>query len=349
MQSWRRFATAFFSVCSVLGIIHLASFSAPVNMAVTNDCHGSKFGERSYLARIVGKTSFYVEKRCNFEFAIGCKGGFPLLQSFTLSPDEHFDCDAFPDAPRLTKFGLVYSDNGGIISHAWLFSLSRLTTFTLAMDGISSDALQILLENLHSIQELYFKASGYTYVPDIYPFPPRCLEHLRILEAPYPQILQVIKAPSLVELCLETDYELYPDDGYEMLDFYREVLEAFIEVSSCHLRKFILTEFTLEQAEPLINSFPDLEELCIDDLNGCPCELLGSFDKEPAFTVFPNLRFLTLTYEPYRTEAIVKALEGILEFRNGIYIGEQSIPLRPLEKIIIKHRRHAWSPIPYFL
>ena len=70
------------------------------------------------------------------DLMIGCKGGFPLLQSFTLSPDEHFDCDAFPDAPRLTQFGLVYSDNGRIVSHAWLFSLSRLTTFTLAMDGI---------------------------------------------------------------------------------------------------------------------------------------------------------------------------------------------------------------------
>ena len=68
-KSWRHaFATypALWAVCSVLGIIHLASFSAPVNMAVTNDCHGSRFGKRSYLARIVGKTSFYVEKRCNF-------------------------------------------------------------------------------------------------------------------------------------------------------------------------------------------------------------------------------------------------------------------------------------------
>ena len=66
MQNWRGFATAFFSVYSVLGITHLASFSTDVKkFAGTNDRRGSRLGKRSYLARIVGKTSFQVEKRCD--------------------------------------------------------------------------------------------------------------------------------------------------------------------------------------------------------------------------------------------------------------------------------------------
>ena len=278
-----------------------------------------------------------------------CEGGFPLLQSFTLCPQQQFDCDAFHDAPRLTQFGLAYYDNNGIASHALSFPLSQLTKFTLATDGISSDTLEALLESLHSVQELCFIASGDDSVPDISPFPPRCLEHLRILEVPFVQILQAIKAPSLVELRLETGYDPYPvgDEGHEMMDFYRDVVEAFIELSSCHLRKLVLTGFTDEQATPLIRSFPDLEELCIDDCNGCPCELLGSFYKELEFTVFPKLRILTLSCVPYRAEGIVKALTNILEFRNGVYIGKPSIPLRPLEKIIIKWRLE-WSLVPCF-
>ncbi|KAF8343651.1 hypothetical protein F5887DRAFT_235069 [Amanita rubescens] len=217
------------------------------------------------------------------------------------------------------------------------------------MDGISNDALQVLLGNLHNIRELCFKASGYNWAPDIPPpFPPTYLKHLRVLEVHYVQILQVIKAPSLVELRLQTASDIYPlgDDGYEMFDFYREVVEAFIELSSCHLRKLVLTGFTIE-VEPLMNSFPDLEEFCIDERHGFSCALLGSFDEELESTPFPNLRILTLNCGSYRAEDIVGVLTSILEFRNGVYIGKPSIPLRPLEKIIIK-RRYAWYPVPDF-
>ena len=279
------------------------------------------------------------------------EGGFPLLQSFMLCPQRQFDCNAFHDAPRLTQFGLAYYDNNGIVSHARSFPLSQLTKFTLATDGILSDTLKALLESLHSVQELYFMASQYASVPATSPFPPRCLEHLRVLEVPFAlreEILQAIKAPSLVELRLETGYDPYPagDGGYEMMDFYRDVVEAFIELSSCHLRKLVLTGFTDEQAAPLIRSFPDLEELCVDDLHGCPWELLGSRYEDLKFTAFPNLRILTLSSVP-RDADIVKALTNILKLRNGVYIGKPSIPLRPLEKIVIK-RRHEWSPVPCF-
>ena len=289
------------------------------------------------------------------DLTIECKGGFPLLQSFTLCSYKHSACDAFHDAPRLTQFGLVYYENLPV-SHAWSFPLSQLTKFTLAMNGISSDALQVLLENLHNIQELCFKASGCNWTPDISPFPPRYLEHLRVLEVHYVQILQVIKAPSLVELRLETASDIYPvgEDGYEMFDFYRKVVEAFIELSSCHLRKLVLTGFLIEQTKPLINSFPNLEELCIDERYEFSCALLGplnddasSFNEELESTAFPNLRILTLNCESCRTEDIIGVLTGILEFRNGVYIGKPSIQLRPLEKIIIK-RRHAWHPVPDF-
>ena len=106
--------------------------------------------------------------------------------------------------------------------------------------------------------------------------------------------------------------------------------------------ELVLTGFTAAMAEPLINSFPDLKKLCINDRDGCPCSLLGS-----SFTAFPNLRILTLICDLRCAQDIMGALTRILEFRNGVYIGKPSIPLRPLEKIIIK-RWHAWDPAPYF-
>ena len=277
------------------------------------------------------------------DLAIECKGGFPLLQSLTLYTDEpeHFDCDAFPDTPCLTQFCLFFMSNS-IASRA--FSLSRLTKFTWVMDGISSDVLQVLLESLQDIQELRFVSySGYVNTEDLRPFPPRRLEHLRILEVPYHhRILRVIKAPVLVELRLAMFDEFYPIayDG----DFYRQIVEAFIELSSCYSCKLVLADFTIEQAEPLIRSFSHLEELCIDDDDGSRFELLESLndDEELGFTAFPNLRILTLIYGPYVDENLVKRLTSRLEFQNGAYIGRSSIP-RPLEKIIIKPKEDFFS------
>jgi len=278
--------------------------------------------------------------------------GFPLLQSFrACCSKEYFDCDAFDNAPRLTQFGLAYYDNRVVVSHYWPSPLSQLTKFTLEIDGISRDALRVLFESLCNIQELCFKTHGCRSMPDISAFPPRCLEHLDVLEVPYIQILQVIKAPSLVELRLETTYGLYPYDD-EMLDFYREVVAAFIGLS-CHFRKLVLTGYTMEGTGPLMDSFPDLEELCIDDCAGWPYVLLGSFNEElesiASSHLFPKLRIFTLRCEPYRAESVVAGLTRILEFRNGVYIGKPSaIPLRPLEKIIIKRKRPWDLAFPSF-
>jgi hypothetical protein len=206
------------------------------------------------------------------------------------------------------------------------------------MVEISSHALQVLLENLRGIQELHLSyRSGQ---PPNLSFPPTYLSHLRVLEVNFHQILQVIMAPSLLELRLEMVPEEYCLLGDEAERFDLEVVETFVELSACHLRKLVLVEFRATFAKSLVDILPYFEELCIDILDGS-CNLLELLlTDEQGFVAFPKLRLFTLICEAQYVDEKVETVTSILESRNSSHIGAlPSISAVPLEKIVLQLKR----------
>ena len=281
-----------------------------------------------------------------------CKGNLPLLKRFSICTFSSFDCDVFHQAPCITDVTLCFMYE--IVSHRWMFPWSQLVIFKMAMVEISSHALQVLLENLRGIQELHLSyRSGQ---PPNLSFPPTYLSHLRVLDVNFHQILQVIMAPSLLELRLEMEPEEYRLFGDEAERFDLEVVETFIELSACHLRKLALMGFRAAFAKSLVDIFPYLEELCIDILDGS-CNLLELLlTDEQGFVAFPKLRLFTLICGAKYVDEKVETITSILESRNSSHIGAPpSISVVPLEKIVLQlkqewhiraHLFHYPIPIP---
>jgi hypothetical protein len=280
-----------------------------------------------------------------------CNGRLPLLQRLSMwtTTTDSQDCDVFLQAPCLTQvtFFFMYK----IVSHRWLVPWSQLTTFTLILDGISNNALHALLENLQGIQELrlYYRCGQ---SPDL-SFPPTCLKHLRVLDVDsYHHIFPVISAPSLLELRLETlseAWHVYLDQP-ERFNF--KVVEAFVELSACHLRNLVLAGFRAAYVKPLADLFHYIEELCIDTLDGY-CSLLEVLTDKQEFIAFPKLRTFTLICSAEYADKKIETITTILELRNGSYVGAPpSVSLVPLDTIVLQLKQggpiisHSYDPIP---
>ena len=261
-----------------------------------------------------------------------CKDKLPLLQRLsihTCSPG--FDWDVYHQAPCLTQVDLhlIYE----VVSPRWLFPWSRLTSFSLGISEISSNSLQVLLENLQGIQELrLFYCSGHS---PVYSFPPTCLQHLRVLDVDCP-ILSVITAPSLLELRLEMMCEswLVYYNQPEWFDF--KAVETFVKLSGCRLRKLILAGFRAAYVKPLAELFHYIEELCVESTYGT-CNLLEVLTDKQEFVAFPKLRIFTLISTPEYVDQKVETIRNILELRNGPYIGATpSVSLMSLDKVVLQ-------------
>ena len=261
-----------------------------------------------------------------------CKEKLPLLQRLSIQTCRPgFDWDVYRQAPCLTQVDLhlIYE----VVSPRWSFPWSQLTTFSLGISEISSNSLQVLLENLQGIQELrLFYSSGQS---PVYSFPPTCLKHLRVLDVDSP-ILPVIMAPSLLELRLEMmcgAWLAYYNQP-EWFDF--KAVETFVKLSGCHLRKLILAGFSAAYVKPLADLFYYIEELSIESTYKT-CNLLEVLTDKQGFVTFPKLRIFTLIATPEYVDERIETIGSILELRNGPYVGATpSVSLAPLDKIALQ-------------
>jgi hypothetical protein len=267
-----------------------------------------------------------------FDDLVLCKEKLPLLQRLSIQTFRPgFDWDVYGQAPCLTQVDLhlIYE----VVSPRWSFPWSQLTTFSLGMNEISSNSLQVLLENLQGIQELrIFYSSGHSRA---YSFPPTCLKHLRVLDVDCP-ILPVMTAPSLLELRLEMMSEswLASYGDPELYDF--KAVETFIKLSGCRLRKLIIAGFRAAYVKPLADLFHYIEELCIESTYGT-CNLLEVLADKQEFVAFPKLRIFTLISTPEYVDQNIETIRTILELRNGPYVGAPpSNSLMPLDKIVLQ-------------
>jgi hypothetical protein len=261
-----------------------------------------------------------------------CKEKLPLLQRLSIQTSRPgFDWDVYRQAPCLTQvaLNLLYE----VVSPRWSFPWSQLTSFSLGISEISSNSLQVLLENLQGIQELrVFYCNGHSRA---YSFSPTCLKHLRVLDVDCP-ILPVITAPLLLELRLEMTCEswLAYYGQPEWYDF--KAVETFVKLSGCRLRKLTIAGFRAAYVKPLADLFHYIEELCIESTYGT-CDLLGVLTDKQEFVAFPKLRIFTLISSPEYVDQKIGTIRSILELRNGPYAGAPpSVSLVPLDKMVLQ-------------
>ena len=249
------------------------------------------------------------------------KENLPLLQQFSMQTSTSgCDWDVFRPVLRLTHLDLHYK----AVSYRWSIPWSQLTTFSLAINIISTDTLQDILNNLQDVQalRLYHYNGRWSHDP-LYSSPPTCLRHLRVLHVDGP-FLPAITAPSLIELRLMAIGSL----------FNLETVEALLKLSTSRLRKLVLTGSNAAYVKLLANLFHYVEEICIEDYR-----LLEVFTDKEDFA-FPQLRILTLICTAAEYAKKVDAIRRMLELRNGSSV-EAPQPSAPLEKIVIQLKHDA--------
>ncbi|KAK2462802.1 hypothetical protein APHAL10511_005193 [Amanita phalloides] len=254
-------------------------------------------------------------------------GDMPMLESFVLSTRYLMSRGGGGHYRHLPVFSPDELD-----AHNWSLPWSQVTTIALDIYLVLGEKLPTLLQSLQRIAELRFMVHNFQAETPVYVSAPKCLNHLRILEVPYPQILEIIEAPCLYELHLKTSYDIYPvdDDGNELFGWYRELVDGFMQRSSCRIRRVTLEGFDAILAKPLVSAFPHLKELCFDESSDYRSIDILQFNPDSDAVAFPNLRNLSLTCYPFEVESKIDSLANILASRN-----RADSQVSRLEKLVI--------------
>ncbi len=291
-----------------------------------------------------------------------CRGNMPILESLDicaprlvtgyLGDDEDpidyshdiqvGEYDVFEIAPQVHTIKLKCGDT--IIR--WALPWSQLTKLHVIMSTLFD--VPALLQELRSVEELLFEFSGVEYritenLSLFDGFSVR-LEHLRVLQAPFPMILSWIEAPLLQELRLGDPNNLFcPRLPHRMQ------LLSLIHRSgpSCQIRRLVLRGDDIVTVNHIISALADVEELHI-----CTPEYKAIiYDHSPSKYVYrilskladlnnhlylPTLRRIAIAFDPEGTHsAMVKKVSRLLKSRR-VRQPTSTLAVAPLESVAIQ-------------
>ncbi|KAF8634196.1 hypothetical protein AX15_001011 [Amanita polypyramis BW_CC] len=276
---------------------------------------------------------------------LALKGKTPLLENLRITtiPDRvEEDFDAFEIAPRLTRVELECEESLG----RWILPWSQLTGLDITLTSLFD--VPPLLQRLQNIEKLFFSFQSIEEENEedlglFEGFSAR-LEHIRVLQAPFPVILSWIEAPLLEELRLGD-----PDNRFHRSLPHEEDLVSLIYRSKppCQIRRLVLRGVDIPTAKSIIIVLNDVEELHIC----APVDTWG-FDLDYPATTYvynilstlansdnhiylPALRRLAITFDPEKTILkLVKTVTKLLRARGKRTVAELGVV--PLENLTIR-------------
>lgn len=312
----------------------------------------------------------YIGKEELMDELFACKGNVPILESLDVcaprlvtsyigddgDPIDHNhdiqvgEYDAFEIAPQVHTIKLQCGDT--IIG--WALPWSQLTKLHVIMSTLFD--VPALLQELRGVEELLFEFSGVenriTENLSLFDGFSVRLEHLRILQVPFPMILSWIEAPLLQELRLgDPDNLFYPRLPHRMQ------LLSLIHRSgpSCQIRRLVLRGDDIVTVKHIISALADVEELHI-----CTPESKAIFDRSTSKYVYrilskladlnnhlylPTLRRIAIAFDPEGTHsAMVKTVSRLLKSRR-VRQPPSTLPVAPLESVAIQMAASSLSEI----
>ncbi|KAK2464022.1 hypothetical protein APHAL10511_003966 [Amanita phalloides] len=289
-----------------------------------------------------------------------CKAKMPMLESLTVRGerfgrdrpahdhesdhkvvvhdlhDDEEDCyDVFETAPSLNCLKLRCGSAIG----RWILPWSQLIKLDVRMSTLFD--VPALLQQLQNIEELLFTFEGIEarIIDNLGLFDGFSvrLEHMRVLQVPFPMILSWIEAPHLQEIRLGD-----PDEWFCEPQSHVEDLVSLIHRSgpSCRIRRLVLRGYDVSVAENIIFVLTEVEELhictpakyTIFRPTAYVYSILSKLVNGGDHPYLPALRQLTISLDPKRTlPKLVKRVSKILKLRWA-----STAVIVPLESLTIQ-------------